>query len=309
MDQRDILQRKFRIFIWLSLFVLLMEAIGGIYANSLALISDAGHVLIDLLALLLAYFALRLSQRGTTKTFTFGYYRAEILAAVANGIILILLTLFIFYQSYVRFLHVQKINGPEMFVIAIIGFLANLYVVIRMQKDEKRNLNVRGAYLHVLSDKVSSVGVVRAGVLIIVTGNYIFDPIMSALIGVFILISCLRLIRESIHILMEAVPENIDILKVSEDIQKVACVREVHDLHIWSIASDVYALNAHIVLDTKDTNSLNQIITQINEMLKAKYNITHSVIQSECESCVDANHHDSSATCSLARDMKQKKSK
>jgi len=309
MDQRDVLQKKFRIFIWLSLFVLIMEVAGGLYANSLALISDAGHVLIDLLALLLAYFAMRLTQRGTTKTFTFGYYRAEILAAIANGIILILLTLFIFYQSYQRFLTVQKINGPEMFVIASIGFIANLYVVIRMQKEEKGNLNVRGAYLHVLSDTVSSVGVVIAGVLIIVTGNYIFDPIMSALIGVFILISCLRLIRESTHILMEAVPENIDIQKVSEDIQNIACVKEVHDLHIWSIASDVYALNAHIILDTKDTNSLNQIISQINEMLKSKYNINHSVIQSECESCADANHHDASVSCFLDKDRVQKKSK
>jgi cobalt-zinc-cadmium efflux system protein len=291
MEQRDFLQKKFRIFIWLSLFVLIMEIAGGIVTNSLALISDAGHVLIDLLALLLAYFAMRLTKRAATKTFTFGFFRAEILAAVTNGVILILLTLYIFYQSYLRFLTVQKINGPEMFTIAIIGFLANLYVVFKMHKDEKENLNVRGAYLHVLSDTVSSVGVVVAGFLIIVTGNYIFDPIVSTLIGVFILISCLRLIRESSRILMEAVPEHIDLRKVSEDIQHIPCVKEVHDLHIWSISSDVYALNAHILIDTNDVNSLNQIISQINDMLKSKYHITHSVIQSECERCVkDTNN-------------------
>jgi cobalt-zinc-cadmium efflux system protein len=287
MAQRDLLQKKFRIFIWLSSFVLIMEVVGGIFTNSLALMSDAGHVLIDLLALLLAYFAMRLTRKGTTKTFTFGYYRAEILAAVANGVVLILLTLYIFYQSYLRFLSPQKINGPEMFAIAIIGLAANLYVVIKMQGDEKENLNVRGAYLHVLSDTVSSVGVVVAGVIIIVTGNYIFDPIVSALIGVVIFISCLRLIRESTHILMEAVPEHIDIQQVSQDIQKIPCVKEVHNLHIWSISSDVYALNAHILIDAKDTNSLNQIIVQINEMLKSKYQITHSVIQSECERCIE----------------------
>lgn len=287
MAQRDLLQKKFRIFIWLSSFVLIMEVVGGIFTNSLALMSDAGHVLIDLLALLLAYFAMRLTRKGTTKTFTFGYYRAEILAAVTNGVVLILLTLYIFYQSYLRFLSPQKINGPEMFAIAIIGLAANLYVVIKMQGDEKENLNVRGAYLHVLSDTVSSVGVVVAGVIIIVTGNYIFDPIVSALIGVVIFISCLRLIRESTHILMEAVPEHIDIQQVSQDIQKIPCVKEVHNLHIWSISSDVYALNAHILIDAKDTNSLNQIIGQINEMLKSKYQITHSVIQSECERCIE----------------------
>jgi cobalt-zinc-cadmium efflux system protein len=290
MEQRDFLQKKFRIFIWLSLFVLIMEVGGGIVTNSLALISDAGHVLIDLLALFLAYFAMHLTKRAATKTFTFGFYRAEILAAVTNGVILILLTIYIFYQSYLRFLTVQKINGPEMFTIAIIGLLANLYVVLKMHSDKKENLNVRGAYLHVLSDTVSSAGVVVAGFLIIVTGNYIFDPIVSTLIGVFILISCLRLIRESSRILMEAVPEHIDLRKVSEDIQHIPCVREVHDLHIWSISSDVYALNAHIVIDTGDVNSLNQIISQINDMLKSKYHITHSVIQSECERCVDDTH-------------------
>jgi len=292
MAPRDLLQKKFRIFIWLSSFVLLMEVAGGIVTNSLALLSDAGHVLIDLLALLLAYFAMRLSKRESTKTFTFGYYRAEILAAVTNGVVLILLTLYIFYQSYLRFLSPQKINGPEMFVIALIGLAANLYVVIKMQNDEKDNLNVRGAYLHVLSDTVSSVGVVVAGILIIVTGNYIFDPIVSALIGVFIFISCLRLIKESTHILMEAVPEHIDLQQVSQDIQKIPCVKEVHNLHIWSISSDVYALNAHILIDAKDTTSLNQIVAQINEMLKTKYQITHSVIQSECDRCIeDQNKH------------------
>jgi cobalt-zinc-cadmium efflux system protein len=293
MVQRDILQKKFRIFIYLSLFVLVMEVAGGIFTNSLALLSDAGHVLIDLLALLLAYFAMRLSQKGPTQQFTYGYYRAEILVAVANGVILILITLYIFYQSYLRFLSPQIIKGPEMFIIAIIGLFANLYVVIKMQSDEKENLNVKGAYLHVLSDTISSVGVVIAGVLIIVTGNYIFDPLVSVMIGVFILIGCLRLIRESAHILMEAVPEHIDIQKVSDDIQKITCVKEVHDLHVWSIASDVYSLSSHVLIDAKDVNSLNKIISQVNEMLKSKYNITHTVIQSECEQCVDrTNKHE-----------------
>jgi cobalt-zinc-cadmium efflux system protein len=297
MMQRDVLQKKFRIFIFLSSFVLLLEVGGGIYANSLALISDAGHVLIDLLALLLAYFAMRLSKRASTKEFTYGFYRAEILAAIANGIILIFLTVFIFYQSYLRFQHPQTINGPEMFLIASIGLAANLYVVVRMQADERQNLNVRGAYLHVLSDTVSSIGVVVAGVLIIVTGNYIFDPIMSALIGVFILVSCLRLIKESTHILMEAVPPQIDLLQVSNAIRKIPSVKEVHDLHIWSIGSDVCALSAHVLIDTKDANLINTIITEINDMLKATYNITHTVIQTECDQCVNVEGICDKNTC------------
>lgn len=290
MIQRDIIQKKFRVFIWLSLFVLLMEVAGGVITNSLALFSDAGHVLIDLLALLLAYFAMRLARRGTTEQFTYGYYRAEILAAMANAIVLFLLTILIFYESYLRFRSPQRINGPEMFVIAVIGLAANLYVVIKMHGDERENLNVRGAYLHVLSDTISSVGVVLGGILIILTGNYIFDPIVSAAIGVFILVNCLGLIRESVRILMEAVPKNIDLQQVSDDIKKIPRVKEIHDLHIWSIASDVYALSSHIVIDTEDVNALNSIIGQINEMLKTKYNITHSVIQAECDRCASGAH-------------------
>jgi cobalt-zinc-cadmium efflux system protein len=287
MIEREILQKKFRIFILLSSFVLLMELFGGIFTNSLALLSDAGHVLVDLLALLLAYFALRLSKKPSTKKFTFGYYRAEILTAVINGFVLILITIFIFYQSYVRFLSLQPIKGPEMFAISIIGLLANLYVVIKMKDYEKENLNVRGAYLHVLTDTLSSVGVVVAGLLIIVTGNYIFDPLISVMIGFFILFSCVRLIRESAQILMEAVPESIDLKKLSQDIHKIKGVKEVHDLHVWCISSDVYALNSHILIDTKDAKSMNKIVSQINDMLKSKYNITHTTIQSECEHCVE----------------------
>ncbi len=290
MIQRDIIQKKFRIFIWLSLFVLIMEVAGGVITNSLALFSDAGHVLIDLLALLLAYFAMRLARRGTTEQFTYGYYRAEILAAMVNAIVLFMLTILIFYESYLRFLTPQPINGPEMFVIAIIGLAANLYVVVKMHGDERENLNVRGAYLHVLSDTISSVGVVCGGFLIILTGNYIFDPIVSAAIGVFILVNCLGLVRESVRILMEAVPKNIDLQQVSDDIKKIPRVKEIHDLHIWSIASDVCALSSHIVIDTEDVNALNSIIGQINEMLKTKYNITHSVIQAECDRCASGAH-------------------
>jgi cobalt-zinc-cadmium efflux system protein len=285
MIHREVIQKKFRIFIWLSLFVLILEVVGGFVTNSLALFSDAGHVLIDLLALLLAYFAMRLARRGTTERFTYGYYRAEILAAMVNAIVLFMLTLFIFYEAYLRFLSPSAIKGPEMFVIAIIGLAANLYVVWRMHGDERENLNVRGAYLHVLSDTISSVGVVVGGALIIVTGNYIFDPLVSAAIGVFILVNCLGLVRESVHVLMEAVPKGMDLEKVSRDILQVPRVKEIHDLHIWSIASDVCALSAHILIDTEDMNSLNSIIAEINELLKTKYGITHSVIQGECERC------------------------
>ncbi len=287
MISRDILQNKFKIFIFLSLFILLVEIAGGLFTNSLALLSDAGHVLVDLLALLLAYFSMGIAKKAATNRYTFGYYRVEIFSAIINGIVLIFVTLFIFYQSYVRFLTPQPIKRFEMLVIAVIGLLANLYVVIKMQRYEKGNLNVKGAYLHVLTDTLSSVGVVIASGLIIFTGNYIFDPIISAIIGLFILVSSLRLIKESTNILMEAAPQDIDIEKLSKDIQKIKGVKEVHDLHVWSISSDIYSLNSHLLIEKKDMKSMNKILSNINEMVKSKYNITHTVIQSECESCID----------------------
>ena len=290
MEKRDILQKNFRIFIFLSGFILLLEVVGGIFTNSLALLSDAGHVLIDLLALMMAYFAMQLARKKSTEKFTFGYYRAEILAAITNGFVLIFVTLYIFYESYVRFSSPQLIKGPEMLIISIIGLLGNLYVVIKMQSYEKENLNVRAAYLHVLTDLLSSVGVVIAGILIIITGNYIFDIIISVIIGLFILVSSLRLLTKSIYILMEAIPESIDLEKLMKDIKKIEGVMDVHDLHIWSITSDVYALSSHVLIDAKNVKAMNKIISRMNKMLKLKYNITHTVIQSECKSCVDGKN-------------------
>lgn len=287
MEKRDILQKNFRIFIFLSGFILLLEVVGGIFTNSLALLSDAGHVLIDLLALMMAYFAMQLARKKSTEKFTFGYYRAEILTAITNGFVLLFVTLYIFYESYVRFSSPKLIKGPEMLIISIIGLLGNLYVVIKMQSYEKENLNVRAAYLHVLTDLLSSVGVVIVGILIIITGNYIFDIIISVIIGLFILVSSLRLLTKSIYILMEATPESIDLEKLMNDIKKIEGVMDVHDLHIWSITSDVYALSSHVLIDAKNVKAMNKIISRMNKMLKSKYNITHTVIQSECKSCVD----------------------
>ncbi len=289
MISRESLQEKFKVFILLSLFVLVMELAGGFFTNSLALLSDAGHVLIDLLAFLLTYASMKIAGRRATKKFTYGYYRAEIFAAAINGAILVLITAYIFYSAYQRFLAPQPIKAPEMLAVSIIGLLANLYVVIRMQGHE-HNLNVRSAYLHVLSDMLSSVGVVIAGALILFTGNYLFDPLVSALIGLFILANSVNLIREAMHVLMEATPKHVDLEKLASDMKRIRHVKQVHDLHVWSISSDEYALSAHVLIDVKNVKSMNKIISSINKMVKKKYRIEHSTIQSECERCVEGKN-------------------
>jgi cobalt-zinc-cadmium efflux system protein len=220
------------------------------------------------------------------KNFPFGYYRTEIFSAAINGFSLLIISGYIFYQSYLRFLSPQPVKNTEMLIIAVIGFLANLYVVMKTHGHDKHNLNIRGAYLHVLSDALSSVGVIVAGVLIGITGNYIFDPMISVAIASFILISAVRLIRESVYILMETTPKHIDLEKLQDDIEKINGVDEVHDLHVWCITSDVCALNAHVLIKTKNIKSMNKIVSNINKMLEKKYGITHTVIQPECEKCV-----------------------
>jgi cobalt-zinc-cadmium efflux system protein len=289
MIPRNIIQKKFRIFIFLSLFILVVEIAGGFFTNSLALLSDAGHVLVDLLALVLVYFSIRLSQKESTKKFTYGYYRAEILTAIINGIILIFITMFIFYSSYKRFISIEQIKSKEMLGLSLIGLFANLYVVIKMQNYERENLNIKSAYLHILSDTISSFGVVIAGILINITGNFIFDPIISVIIGLFILIGSIRLIKESTHILMEGTPAHINLERLTGDLRIINGVKEVHDVHVWSITSDVYALSSHILISKENLISMNEIISRINEMLKTKYNITHTVIQSEREEPIPEN--------------------
>ncbi len=289
MIPRNIIQKKFRVFIILSLFILVIEVIGGFFTNSLALLSDAGHVLVDLLALVLVYFSIRLSQKESTKKFTYGYYRAEILTASINGIILLFITIFIFYSAYKRFLFIEQIKSKEMLGVAVIGLLANLYVILKMHNYERENLNIKSAYLHILADTISSFGVVIAGILINITGNYIFDPIISVIIGLFILIGSIRLIKESMHILMEGTPQHINLEKLTGDFRMIDGVKEVHDIHVWSITSDVYALSSHILISKENLQSMNEIISKINEMLKNKYNITHTVIQSEREEPIPEN--------------------
>ena len=285
-SSRETLLKRFRLFIVLSAIILVIEVVGSVVTNSLALLSDAGHIIIDLASLTLSYFSLRLATRRATERFTFGYYRAEILAAVINGVALVLITFYILYEAYARFVHPQLVVGNEMLVFAVVGFVANLYVVLRMHGYE-HNLNVRSAYLHVISDTITSVGVVIVGILIIFTGNYIFDPIISVIISVVILYGSFKLIRESAFILMEATPSGIDLAKLQADMMRIERVKEVHDLHVWCISSDVLSLSSHILIDTNDATSINEIISRINEMLKTKYNISHSVIQAECECCAD----------------------
>ncbi|MFC2021714.1 cation diffusion facilitator family transporter [Chloroflexota bacterium] len=267
------------------LVVMVAEVIGGVLSGSLALLGDAGHMLVDALALGLALFAITIARRPATPTKTYGYHRAEIMAALANGTTLVLLALWIFYEAYKRFLEPPVIQTSLMLLVATIGLIANLIGMLLLRRARHEQLNIKAAFWHIFGDTISSVGVIIAGIIISVTGWYIVDPIIAVFIGVIILWGAVRIVRESADILLEAVPRHIEIDKVIETIKNVSGVEEVHDIHIWTITSGIHALSAHLVIEDQTVSRSAEIVATVNQDLARNFNMTHTTLQLECESC------------------------
>ena len=265
--------------------IMVAEAVGGILSNSLALLGDAGHMLVDALALGLSLFALNLAKRPSTPTRTYGYHRAEIMAALANGTILVLVSAFIFYEAYQRFLKPPIVKTPLMLTIAVIGLIANLAGIFLLRRASHSNLNIRSAFWHIMGDTISSVGVIAGGVIISFTGWGVVDPIIAVLIGAIILWGAVRLVKESTDILLEAVPRHIQMDEVIESIKKVSGVVDVHDIHIWTITSGIHALSAHLQIEDQMVSRSTDVVAVVNEDLAKNFNITHTTLQLECERC------------------------
>lgn len=255
-------QTRFKLSIGLTFLTLIAEVIGGIWTGSLALLSDSAHVLMDILALALSYLALRLSARPADDRHSFGYHRLEVLAALANGLTLIIIALGIWYEAYERWQAPQPVKSIEMLVIAVVGLAVNVVVALILggrdaasgETPAHKNLNVQGALLHVIGDAISSVGVILAAIVIAVSGWQWVDPLVSVLIGGIIAVSAYRLTRSSLHILIEGVPEGLSTQKIDENMARVDGVIEVHDLHVWNICSEHVSLSAHIVVNPGKTS-------------------------------------------------------
>lgn len=275
--------KKLKLAIALTSVILIAELIGGIISNSLALFTDAAHVFMDVLALGLSLSALTIACRPLDEKATFGYHRAEIFAALINGILLVIVVIFILREAYERLLSPPEIRTFEMLGVAGIGLVVNLYVTISLRGHH--DLNIRGAYLHVLGDTLSSFTVIAGGLIIILTGYYIVDPILSVIISCVIVYSSLRLLKESVDILMERTPKHIDVEKLKEEILEVKGVHGLHDLHVWSICSNVHALNAHLVVDSISVKDTEKITLEINRRLLQDYGISHTTLQFECNEC------------------------
>lgn len=278
-------QQGLSIAILITATVMVVEVVGGILSNSLALLSDAGHMFAHFIALGLALLAIRVARRPATRTKTYGYYRAEILAALANGIILVFLALYIFYEAYLRFLQAPEVRGQIMFGVAIVGLGANLAVLLALRRTRSESINIRSAFLHVLSDTLSSVGVITAGIVIMFTGAYVVDPLVGFLIGTMILIWAVGLIREAGGVLLEAVPKHIDVRKITRDVKKVKGVRDLHDLHVWTITSGIHAMSGHLLIEDQMVSKAEEILNEVNRLLRLKFGIAHTTLQLECEKC------------------------
>jgi len=278
---RKTVRSRLRLILILTSFFFVVEVLGGLWTHSLALLSDAGHMLSDMFALGLSLFAFWLSSKKPSPTKTYGYYRFEVVAAFINGILLILIALWIFQEAYSRFQHPATVKSMPMFFIAIIGLMINLLGIYLLLKAGKENLNIKGALFHLMGDAAGSVGAITAAVAISVTGWMLFDPLVSVLIGLLIIYSAWRLLWDVVNILMQGVPPHIDLESIKQAMLSVDGVTGLCDLHIWSLTSQVDSLSAHVVVEDMGRNK--EILRKLTRLINKEFGINHVTLQIEDE--------------------------
>jgi len=284
---------KMKLAFFLTLIILVVELIGGIISHSLALLSDAGHVLTDIAAIGLSWYAMRQSEKPASEKFTFGYHRSGILAAFINAMTLIVIAVVILYEAIERFKNPQPVGSTWMFISASVGLMMNLYLGLGLRKED--NINVKSAVLHMIGDAMASAGVIIGGFIILFTGWDIIDPILSVLIAFLIATGAWKIVKQTIGILMEATPKGISLKEITDKLQSVEGVVNVHDLHVWCIASGKNALSCHVVLNNQVSFQESQVILRKIEHEMIHQGIGHVTIQLENEQ----HPHDESAICSV----------
>ncbi len=276
-------KRKLVIVFSLTTTYMVAEVIAGLLTNSLALLADAGHMLTDAGSLGLALLAIRFAGRPATQKKTYGYYRAEILAALTNAVVLLLISVYILNEAWRRLQNPPEVMSQPMLIVAIMGFVVNLIGMWLLADASGKSLNIKGAYLEVLSDMLSSLGVIAASVIMLTTGWYLADPLISFGIGLFILPRTWSLLRQAVHILMEGTPAHINLKSVEEAMKRVKGVKAVHDLHVWTITSGVDTMSGHVTVE--DLAQGDRILAELQSVLKEQFKIEHTTIQLEKERC------------------------
>ena len=268
-----------RIAVGLTGAFFIIELVGGWLTNSLALVSDAAHMFTDVAALSLSLFALWVASRPPSESKTFGYHRAEILAALVNGLALCLVVVWIVHEAYERLRMPEPVHSGAMMLVATGGLLINVVCAWLLAPRSETSLNLRAAFLHVLADLLGSLGAIAAGAIMFVTGWYAADAVAAAFIAILVLVSAWSLIREALDILMEAVPQHIDFQRLREELERVPGTDRVHDLHVWTLTTGQYALSAHAVIDGSIDGE--RILEQMRQLLEARFDVRHVTIQLE----------------------------
>ena len=269
----------------ITLAFVLVEAIAGLRARSLALLSDAGHNLTDAVALGLSWYAVRLGTQKAHAGKTFGYHRAGILVALVNSTTLVVISLWIFYEAFHRFRSTPEVQSGVLIGVGALAFVINMSTAWLVKKGSEHDLNLRSAFVHLMGDALSTLGAVAAGIVISFTGANWLDPAISVLIGVLILWNAWGILRETVSILLESTPQDIDLNDMVRDMRAVAGVRGVHDLHVWSITRSVRILSAHIVTDDVAISRGAALQREVRELVGRKYGVGHATLQLECVGC------------------------
>jgi len=266
-----------------------IQAIGGLVTGSLALLADSAHMLTDAAGLALALIAIRFAERPATPQKTYGYVRMEVLAALINAVVLLMLTIFILYEAIDRFLNPPPVMAGPMLAVAVVGLAVNFTSMMLLAAGSKESLNVKGAYFEVMSDMLGSVGVIVAALVVMFTGWRLADPIVGAGIGLFIVPRTWALLKQAVHILMEGTPPEIDLGLLERALKDIPGVISVHDLHVWTITSGLDAMSCHLVI--ADMARARETLVAANDAMKSGFNLTHTTIQVEDQALRDAEGH------------------
>lgn len=272
------------IVVLLNFVITVAEVIGGIYSGSLSLLSDALHNFSDGIAIIISYIAMKIAGKEKDEQKTFGYKRTTILAALLNSIVLIAISIFLFKEAYIKFINPQPINGMVVIWVALLGLIANFIGVLLLQKGSQGDMNIKSSYLHLLSDALSSLGVVISGIIIYYFNIYWVDPLLTVFIGLYVMKESFEIVQKSINILMQGVPEEIDVLALAQDLQKIAGVENVHHVHVWSLDESNINFEAHVNIKDMLVSETGEILEEIEHKL-LHYGITHNTIQFEYNCC------------------------
>lgn len=284
---QGILARRLNLALALTAIVLVVEVAGGLMTQSLALLSDAGHVLADIFALGISAYALRLARVPPDRARTFGYHRAEVFAALLNGGGLLAISVGLVIAAIGRLAAPVAVDAAPMSAVAAIGLVANFAIVGLLRGHCAGDLNAESALMHVMGDLLASVAVLAGGLIMWATGWYLVDPLLSLGVTAVIARGAIRLLRESTHILLEGTPRSIELTQVEQAIQDVPGVNGVHDLHVWSLCSDFYAMSAHVIVAEQSTADTRLIVSEVGHMLEDRFRIVHATLQPECEACAE----------------------